>query len=64
MGWDRGSRINQLTPHPFWAYCKIPGDIGVRIKKEGGETVLFCVPDVAFRAASGSQPLRRASKLR
>lgn len=36
--------INQLTSQPPWAYCANPGGIGVRIKKEGEERRLSCVP--------------------
>lgn len=33
--------MNQLTPQPPWAYySEIPGDIRVRIRKEGRESII------------------------
>lgn len=37
----RRSVMNQLTPQPPWAYySEIPGDIRVRIRKEGKESII------------------------
>lgn len=33
---------NLLKLQPQRAYCKIPGVIGVRIKKEGGQMIVLC----------------------
>lgn len=38
------------------AYCKISGEIRVRIRKEGGETIVLVVPIVGFRGATGEAP--------
>lgn len=47
--WIRGSGANYSTPQPPCACSKIPGDIGVRITKEGWNRRWSCVP-------AGSRP--------
>lgn len=49
----RRSEHLDLIPLPPWGYCEIPGDLGVRIRKEVGVR-LPRVPFVAIGRAAGS----------
>lgn len=44
--------INQYTPQPRRAYCEIPGNIGVSIRKEGDSVLCACC---GFKRATGSR---------
>lgn len=41
--------FNQLTLQLQWAYCGMPGDLGVRIRKGEGEILFSFVPGIYYK---------------